>query len=176
MEFYRVEANSFCCNAFCECFRLHFNHVSSVILISCALLRIFISCPINYACVVCDVLRSKFLWCCCILVAESNALTQKIKSFSIICRRNSGSTTQRLQLNLEIDLYCTLLTNVATFCSLTVFRNTRFFAMVMLAYVPVNLSETSKFSWMNILLIWTHFSTWYLSQCERNLSCGSKVT
>ena len=161
---------------FYECFRLHFKYVFSVMLIRCALLRIFSSCPMKYACVVCDVLHSKFLWCCG-LDAESNALThKKSKSFSIICRRNEGSTTPKLQINLEIYLCCPLLSNVAQFCSQNVFRNTRLFAVVILTYVPVNPSETLKFSWKNILLTWSHFSTWYLSQCERNLNCVSQVT
>jgi hypothetical protein len=93
--------------------------------------------------------------------------TKKNQRFLNTLRPNISSTTRKLQINLEIDIHRTLYTNVATFCSQTVFRFTRVFAMVVLAFVPINASETLKFSWMNILLVWTHFSTWYTSQCER---------
>ena len=124
---------------------------------------------------VCDVLRIKFLGCCCGLVAHSNVLTHtKNQQFLNTLRSSITSTTRKLQVNLEIDIHCTLYTNVVIFCSQTVFRINRVFAMEMLAYLPVKASETFEM-FMNECLLELN-AIFNLSDCERNFSLVSQVT
>jgi hypothetical protein len=96
--------------------------------------------------------------------------TNKKKHFLNSLKPNSSNKTRNLQVYLEVDIHCMLCTNVATFCFQTVFWINRVFAMVMLAYLPVNESQSFEMSMDEYLLKLN--AIFNLSECERNFeSC-----